>query len=85
MKKWQVWTLVSLGLIVLVGAGVAATLVVNNAATTTTTTTKPAQVQSAEEKSLTDIKNEVEQDDDLDTAEVEDAVKELDAIDLSGV
>lgn len=86
MKRWQILTLVIVGILLVGGLGggtyylIAGQQMPDQIKATNKTTTK-----SEDEKELDSVKTEVDQDSDLDMTELDSVTSELEAIDLSEV
>lgn len=83
MKKWQLWTILVIALVAIAAGSVGAYFWLTR--DNQTTPTVEAQIQSREQKELEEVKGDLEASDDLDTGEVDDAVKEIESVDLTGV
>lgn len=81
MKKWQIWTIVVVGLVLIAAAsgGLYWYLTKEDVAP------KATVENSQEQKDLEAVKSDLDATADLDTTEIDDAVKEIEAVDLAGV
>jgi flagellar basal body-associated protein FliL len=84
MKKWQMWTIVVIGGVLVAAASGALYwwLTMDAVAPATEPVVKE---QTVEQMELDSVKKELDSTEELDTAEIDDAVKEIEAVDLSGV
>ena len=86
MKRWEIYSLIVLVAFV-IGAGIyGAYYYVENIANTPATVTEEVNVTRTEEEiNLDEVKKDLENDASLDMTDIDNELKELDSIDLSGV
>lgn len=86
MQRWEIYTIIGI-VAVVVGLGMAGAFyyVTNVAGEQAAVTSSESVSRTAEEKELAELKTEIEDDDALETADIDEDLKDLEAIDLSGV
>jgi uncharacterized protein YpmB len=83
MKKWQIWTVAVIGLVMVAAAsgGLYWWLTKDDYVEV-----EPVTIERSEEQmELDEVKTELDEIENIDTAGIEEAVKEIEAVDLSGV
>lgn len=86
IKRWEIYTIIGIvAAVVALGIFGATYFVLNVAGEQTTVSNVDTVARTAEEKDLSDIKTDLDKDIALDMTDVDNELKDLELIDLSGI